>query len=499
VIRRSSLRWQLVAWVVVTMLVVLAVVFVVVYRQTGNQLRAQVDTDVRGDMTQLVEAVRSFPPADTAGFAAEARRYIRDQPSTGSSSLLFVVLRGRAAITNHPELLGAGRPDDGESAHDQAIENAEGRAIRDAPIGLRNARAPDLGMIRVLERMVTVSGQRIRLGAGESLITVTRAQRSVARSFLLAGALAVALVLLASYLMGAFVSRPLRRLARVAAAIDGGDLAPRVPASAAASRETRVLADAFNRMLDRLAAAFAQQRDFVADASHELRTPLTVIAGQLEVLAAEAQPTRADIDHAQRIVQAEVARTSRLVDDMLLLTRAEHEGFLRSRGIDLAPWIEDLWETTTRGRDRRFRLDPVPEGTLEADPDRLAQALRNLIDNAIAHTSAPDGRVRLGARRVGADRVAFLVDDDGPGIPAEHRERVFERFHRTDAARARVTGGAGLGLAIVRAIADAHRGQVSADVSPEGGAELRLELPGFRAAPARRSAERPAPRAVTPG
>jgi signal transduction histidine kinase len=116
------------------------------------------------------------------------------------------------------------------------------------------------------------------------------------------------------------------------------------------------------------------------------------------------------------------------------------------------------------------------------DPDRLAPALRNLARNAIEHTEAPDGLVRLSLERVPPDRIRLLVDDDGTGIPPGQRERVFERFHRTDPARTRAAGGAGLGLAIVRAIANAHSGRVRAGAVPGArGARLELELPGHKA------------------
>ena len=240
-------------------------------------------------------------------------------------------------------------------------------------------------------------------------------------------------------------------------------------------------------MLDRLAAAFSRQRDFVADASHELRTPLTVIAGQLEVLAADTAPTPAEIQRTERLAAAEISRISRLIDDLLLLTRADQDDFLRREPIDLPPYLADLWETTTGPHDRQFTLGPVPEVVLDADPDRLAQALRNLIDNAVAHTEAPAGRVALTVTPLPDERIRFSVTDDGPGIPAGERERVFDRFHRTDAGRDRHSGGAGLGLAIVQAIATAHGGSVRvADSAP--GARLELELPGCR--PPRRSGQR---------
>jgi signal transduction histidine kinase len=129
---------------------------------------------------------------------------------------------------------------------------------------------------------------------------------------------------------------------------------------------------------------------------------------------------------------------------------------------------------------------------LLADPDRLAQALRNLARNAVEHTAAPDGLVRLELERIPPDRIRFAVIDDGPGIPISERERVFERFHRTDPARTRAAGGAGLGLAIVRAISDAHGGRVNARESPDHrGARMEMELPDFtpgRPAPSPRRA-----------
>ncbi len=142
--------------------------------------------------------------------------------------------------------------------------------------------------------------------------------------------------------------------------------------------------------------------------------------------------------------------------------------------------MTELWDGVSLTADRRFELGPIANGTLDADPDRLAQALRNLARNAIEHTDRPL-RPRPPGRQPGsANRIRFVVLDDGPGIPAGERERVFERFHRTDSGRGRGTGGAGLGLAIVRAIAEAHRGTVRVRDPHNGrGAEIELVLPGF--------------------
>jgi signal transduction histidine kinase len=174
----------------------------------------------------------------------------------------------------------------------------------------------------------------------------------------------------------------------------------------------------------------------------------------------------------------------RIVDDLLLLAQTERPDFLYLEPIELARFLEQLRDDATLIADRRFELGPVPAGRLQADPDRLAQALRNLINNAIDHTVAGTGIVRLEVARdgVGSGEVRISVLDDGPGIPPAEVERIFDRFHRAGAERASEFGGAGLGLAIVRAITEAHGGRVAASNVDGGGARFDLWLPGFEAA-----------------
>ena len=296
--------------------------------------------------------------------------------------------------------------------------------------------------MRIFEQRANLGTVPVIAGAAEPLAVVDRAQHGVARAFVLAGAVVLLLALVASYLAGARVSAPLRRMAQVATRVDAGDLGPRMEISGERADEVRVLADAFNRMLDRLSEAFASQREFVADASHELRTPLTVIRGQLEVLAAQENPSSAEVNRVERLVQAEITRVSRLVDDLLVLAQAERTDFLRVETIDVRPFVTELWDGMSLTADRTFELGPVADGSLEADPDRLAQALRNLARNAIEHTDERSGLVRLDVTRLAPDRIRFAVLDDGPGIPADERERVFERFHRTDGGRTRSSAAA---------------------------------------------------------
>jgi two-component system, OmpR family, sensor kinase len=473
-------------WFTLVALLCTAIVFVAVYRGTGTQLRHQIDQEIAGDASELAHNVTMARAGRPRAVSRAASAYVRDQPFSASSTLLFVLVPGEPASTNRPELFGNPPPDNGETVAEQDEENRLAAHLLTARDGYSTLLLPDVGNLRLLKRAVRVhGGLEVTVGAGEPLAAVAHAQRGVARAFVTAGLLALLGALLASYVLASRLSRPLRRMADVAARVDAGDLHPRIHDPGAQGGEVKVLADAFNHMLDRLTEAFAGQREFVADASHELRTPLTVIRGQLEVLAAQGEPSGEEVRRVERLVRAEIARVSRLVDDLLLLAKTEQTEFLRVQPIGLAEFVRELWDGTSLIATRRFELGSLPEGELRADPDRLAQALRNLLGNAIDHTVPEHGLVRMRVEPTLSGHVRFLVEDDGPGIPLDQRERVFGRFHRTDAARDRASGGTGLGLAIVRAIADAHGGTVLAGASPEGGARVELELPGFRAAGAR--------------
>jgi signal transduction histidine kinase len=477
---RIGLRWRLAGWIALVTLLCTGVAFVAVYRGTGTQLRRQIDGEIADYAHGLTHDLAHRGRPTRARAYAEAGEYVRDQSFAASSIVLFANVPGRGTVTNRPELFSdPTKPDDGESAAVQAHENALASKLLTSPGGSSTLGLGDVGDLRLsIHRVRLRDGSSATIGAGESLAGVAHAQASVARAFIFAGLIALGGALLAAYLIGTRVSRPLRRMAAVAARVDAGDLHPRIHDPGGEAREVRVLSDAFNHMLDRLTEAFAGQRAFVADASHELRTPLTVIRGQLEVLAAQERPSPAELRRVEGLVQAEIGRVSRLVDDLLLLARSEQTEFLRLAPIELRPFIEQLWDGMGLLANRRFELPGgVPEGALTADPDRLAQALRNLIGNAIEHTAPEVGLVRLRVQALRSGRLRLLVEDDGPGIPREQRKRVFDRFHRTDSARDRASGGTGLGLSIVRAIALAHGGEVSAGSSPEGGARIELELP----------------------
>lgn len=306
------------------------------------------------------------------------------------------------------------------------------------------------------------------------LAPIEDAQDDMEKTFLLAAALTLGAALMAGYFVASRTAAPLRRLARTAAAVDAGDLTPRTGGDPSAVAEVRVLAEAFDHMLDRLDQAFSRQRRFVSDASHELRTPLTAIRGQLEVLGRREHVDPEEVRHVERTVLIEMARIERLVDDLLALARLDEGLPLEHREISVGPFLRRLAQTDPG----EVLVGELPEGTLEGDPDRLAQAIRNLFGNARRH-AGPGGSVVVGA---GAEQgsLTIWVDDDGPGIPAAEREEIFNRFYRSESARDRHSGGSGLGLAITRSIIESHGGRVRAEESPLGGARIVFEFSGFR-------------------
>jgi len=307
---------------------------------------------------------------------------------------------------------------------------------------------------------------------GSSIAPIEDAQSNVEKTFLVIGGASLAAALLAGYLLAARTASPLRRFAATAAEVDAGDLTPRLDPSPAAAAELRTLVEAFNHMLDRLDRAFAQQRQFVSDASHELRSPLTAIRGQLEVLARSESPSAAEIHRVEAMTLTEMRRVERLVDDLLALAQLDEGVAPALHEVQVGPFLSGLADGA---HERIAEVGELPDGAARIDPDLIAQVVRNLLSNARRH-AGPGGRVALSARADGAGLVVS-VDDDGPGIPPQQRERVFDRFHRSEPSRDRTSGGSGLGLGIARSIVELHGGRIWVDDSPLGGARVSFELP----------------------
>jgi signal transduction histidine kinase len=310
-------------------------------------------------------------------------------------------------------------------------------------------------------------------GESPSISPISDAQEEVERTFLLVGGIALAAALVGGYLIAARTASPLRRMAATAEEVRSGDLTPRLGEEPAAAPELRALIAGFNRMLERLDLAFSRQRRFVSDASHELRTPLTSIRGQIEVLASNPDASTEEAQRVKTVTLAEVERMERLVEELLALAQLDERSEMEVSEVDLPALLRELAGADGFG----VELGEVAEVHVAGSPELLARVVRNLLTNARRH-AGDSGRVLLSATTTNG-RVTVCVEDDGPGIPASERERIFERFHRVDSARGRDSGGSGLGLAISREIVEAHGGRIWVEDSALGGARAAFELPGF--------------------
>ena len=286
---------------------------------------------------------------------------------------------------------------------------------------------------------------------------------------LAAGAVGLAVLLLGSLLAWRLADRvvgPVGALTRTARAISETDLSRRI--SVQGQDEVGQLAHTFNEMLERLERAFSSQRRFVDDAGHELKTPLTIVRGHLELLDEEPEARRATL----RLVTDELDRMSRIVDDLLLLAKREQPDFLNLATVEVGTLTDDLLAKMSALSKREWVLERRGRGVIVADRQRLTQAMLQLAQNA-ENYSPESHPVEIGSEVDGLF-ARFWVRDRGQGMFLDEQRLVFERFHRGGTHR---TEGAGLGLTIVRAIAEAHHGTVELESAPGAGSTFTLCLP----------------------
>ncbi len=325
------------------------------------------------------------------------------------------------------------------------------------------------GSFRVLSR--GVSGPAVLHVAG-SLDDVEEASRILGTSLLVAIPGAVALLAALIWWLVGRTLRPVDAIRSEVATISGSDLHRRVPQPGGDDEIAR-LARTMNTMLDRVEEASVRQQRFVADASHELRSPLTRIRAQLEVDV--AHPETANLAGTHRSVLDETLGLQQLVDDLLHLARSDAGA--ASHRYEVVDLDDLVLREAQRLRDiERVTVDVtrVSAAQVRGDRDQLRRVVRNLADNAQRYAAST---VVFGLMER-ADGAQLTVADDGPGIPPEERDRVFERFARIDDARTRDAGGIGLGLAIVREVVERHGGTVRSAESPLGGARIEVHLPG---------------------
>ena len=441
---RLPIRLRLTLGFALAMAVVLAGMGLLVYVRVGGALLSSVDQTLRSQATE-------------AAARAHEERGLVDPDAAGGTTLA--------------QLLGA-----------------NGAKLRSSPTGL----APLLGAADA--RYVADGGQlrrsiSLKQPAGDWRVIAVPAQDGgavvVARSLepreetltrlfrelLIAGPLALLLASLAGYGLAAAAFRPVEAMRRRAAAVTAATPG-RLPVPPARDEVSR-LATTLNDMLARLQGAFEHERRFVADASHELRTPLALLRTELE-LALRRPRSREELEQALRSAAEETERLSRLAEDLLLIARADQGALpVRPERVPAAEVLAPVaarFATRARQLGRSVRMEET-DALIDADPERVEQALGNLVDNALTHGA---GAVVLFAHERD-DAVELHVADAGPGFPRDFAPRAFDRFSRADEARGR--GGTGLGLSIVDLIARAHGTEAGAANRPGGGADVWLAVP----------------------
>lgn len=307
-------------------------------------------------------------------------------------------------------------------------------------------------------------------------------QQLLAFLIVAAAALVLGFVVLRATLRRTLV--PLSDMVDTVQRIGVSNLDERVRAEGAQD-EVASLARSFNQMLERLAAAFAAERDarermraFVADASHELRTPLTAIHGFLEVLLRGAARQPEQLQQALESMYDESERLTKLVQGLLTLARLDREPAPEMRRDRLDEVIRELLPQLRILAEHRTLAVHLPEGPVYAriDRDQIKQVVFNLVQNAVQHTDAEEGRIDIALAET-SEHIVLRVADNGTGIPPEHLPHIFERFYRVDKARSRRHGGAGLGLSITQSIVQAHGGSISCESEVGRGTAFTVRLP----------------------
>lgn len=448
---RLPLRFRVTLVFAGVMAVVLAGVGLFLYVRLGAELDHTIEQSLRsraGDVTALVEQ------AD-AGLAESGRSPLTEQ---GENLAQILDPQGRV-VDSTPALRGRPLLSGG------ALE----RALRGTSL-VTTSEGEDAA--RLLATPVSAQGRRLVVIVGTPLEDRDDAVRNLGGLLLVGGPVALLLAALAGYGALTAALRPVESMRRRAAAIRDAAPGQRLPVPPADDEIGR-LGQTLNAMLARLEDAFARERTFVSDASHELRTPLAILKAELE-LALRGGRSVEDLEAALRSAAEETDRLVQLAEDLLVIARSDQGRLpIRTGEVHIARLLGTVRERFARRAGdghAEVRID-AGDTVVQADPLRLEQAVGNLLDNALRHGGR---RIDLSARADG-DTVGIHVRDDGPGFPPAFIETAFQRFTRADAARGR--GGAGLGLAIVDAIARAHGGGVEARNLPEGGAEVWITLP----------------------
>jgi two-component system OmpR family sensor kinase len=447
---RVPIRLRLTAAFALAMAVVLAVAGLLLYQHLQSSLDRTLDQSLRTRAT------------DVAALVTQADHGLSESPVLANEG------RGFAQILDRRGRVFDQTP--GLRRTPLLSQQVLARA-KQSPVYVH--RAPlDGESVRLFASPVNAQGRRLIVVVGASLETRDDALLTLRNELLVGGPAALLLASLLGYLVAGAALRPVERMRARAAEISANRLDERLPVVRSRDEVSR-LGETLNAMLGRLETSLERERSFVADASHEFRTPLAHLQAEVE-LALERPRDRAELEAALRTVAVETDRLSQLAADLLLLARADEGGLpLRLDDVVAREVMEGVaTRYARRAADAGRAIEVGGDVTVHVDRLRIEQALGNLIDNALRHGA---GTISLSARAED-DSVVFEVRDQGAGFPSRLGERAFERFSRAE--QSRTSAGAGLGLAIVAAVTEAHGGTATIG----HGAAVSLSIPGRRGA-----------------
>lgn len=465
-------RWRIVGWLMLTTILGLTALVTTVH----STLRAEVDRAANEDVIQEISEFREFAqtgrdPATTAPFDSTERilEVFLDRQNPGAGEHLVGELDGSGVVherhgprmddTAAREVLAEEEAREAFASSDSGVLQTRAGEVRWGKADLRDGPGGDDGRF-VVAVFVEPAHERVDHTL-QLMVTVS------------VGVLIFIAVI--AHVVAGRILAPVRAVRETAESISRHDLAARIPVHT--GDELGELSATINEMLERIERAFATEQRFVEDAARELRQPID----DARLRLADLPTDPGERERAISRVAAELTETGRTVDDLRALSAAERPDFVRPRPVSATHLMLDLREAAEKVADRRWHLGAVAAVTVTLDPDRMRQAVTELARNAAAHTSF-GSTVQLESRVVADDMGTWWqvsVTDDGPGVGAEDAERIFERFVHGPPPAGRREGrrGAGLGLALVRAVAEAHGGSAFVESRPGSGATFGLLVP----------------------
>lgn len=465
------IRTRLTVWNMLVLSAVLTLVGICAFVYTRAGLYGSVDRELNTRADFLISTFQNLPekpPKDAQKPMAQPLGV--DPVQFRKIEFEYYIIRPRIYLLDSKESPLDDRPWDALAAS-RAL--TDGRELFNYRIDGRR--------VRVLSLPLHKRGRLI--GSAQLAASLEHADSAVenlGRALLLLMPLALLLTGTAGIWLTSRALRPVEEFAAAAGRIGAANFSGRMPASG--KDEFAHLGAVFNSMLDRLETAFRKledayksQRQFVADASHELKTPLTAMRTRLGIASQKVQTPEKYIEHLQSLTRS-TNKMSSIVNDLLLLARADEGKVLGTkRLIPVESLMEEAASIVEDAYGRKIECHVEESLEVSADADGLSKVLTNLLENAARHSQKDDPIILSAFSR--GQNVVIQVEDTGRGIPAEHLPRVFDRFYRADGSRGRETGGTGLGLALVKAIVEAHHGAVSIVSEVGRGTTVTIKLP----------------------